>query len=238
MFQKSDAHLFFGLILVGCVGCQGLSRVFHQAGTAVPTAAVEHRIILAAAPGAQEPTQTETAPQDKPPTPTNPDEKQESTTSAKPQTADEEIAPIKKPTTQRYTVPSAVVRQVALASVGATAESDSVQDSSLLGSGKEASEATGDTTRGVIGQPGLTAAQPIVAGVVLSQPGLQEGAASALGSASSTNLFTTPGASRTPRVIEGCRALTGAGFFGGDLGACQTRFIRDNQRVPLKIMRK
>jgi hypothetical protein len=222
------------LLLSGGSGCQGLSRVFYRAGAVstnqptVPVLLVSEqveprqpapKVDPSTMPQKEEPSSPQIDPA-KPATPA------EAPASEPPKKKDTPATP---PPRRGYTVPSVAAQQMALAALGTTSGSEEEDESDLIGGGKEASEASGTA----IGQAGLSAPQPIVAGVALSQPGLQEGVATALGPAATFNVFTNP--PRTRGLRDGCAALNAAHF--NNVGLCQSAAMRQHQRSA-KFTRK
>lgn len=134
-----------------------------------------------------------------------------------------EITPKK---TRRYTAPGAAVRQAALAALALTTSNTS--QTTMDSGGRELSEAmsagSGSANAGnVLGATGLAAPVATVAGVVVSRPGLQEGAASGLGFVSSFNILT-PQLNPLSGTMGRCQDLINAGFFGGSESTCLLHF--------------
>ena len=91
---------------------------------------------------------------------------------------------------------------------------------------KEASESSLTVLPPLAGRAGLSAPPPAFANVVVSRPGLQEGAATGLNFASSVNNLFTPRFNPLSGPTGRCHELAGAGFFQGRRSVCEQHFQR------------
>lgn len=134
--------------------------------------------------------------------------------------------PTTRPTTQptsqpAYTVPSQWAQRLPFFMMplvfGAVAVPTSV---------KEASESSLTVLPPLAGRAGLSAPPPAFASVVVSRPGLQEGAATGLNFASAVNNLFTPRFNPLSGPTGRCHELAGAGFFRGRRSVCEQHFQR------------
>jgi hypothetical protein len=239
MASRAMMILTSAILLSALCGCQGLNRVFHRAGTNVaPRTPEPHALLIAdfalttQEAGRSPDQQSKPARTAQSPTPnTSTDQADEP---APPETEEqEELDPWdeeEKPTVRLpFTAPSEAVRQLTL--LAAASGDVAVDDEDVIavgGAGKEAAEALAGGATPFVGQPGLSAPQPTVAGVVVSRPGLQRGPATGLCSASPFNILT-PQTNPASGNMGRCTDLTRAGFFGGSASACQMHFQRQTK---------
>lgn len=200
------------MMAIGSGGCQSLSRIHYRAGVLPIHNMNPSRIILAADFGD---VQQDKATQPDKKSSTDEKNKQDEESYKKQRDSEEILA------ARQYTEPGERVRQQTLLASG-NATNDTVSDSNLPGTGREASEALA-----AVGRPGLTAPQPGVglSLAISSRPGLQEGPAAGLGFASPFNILT-PQMNLLSGTMGRCNDLVMAGFFGGSIANCELHFGR------------